>query len=102
MAHKYMPVNVSIAANKCLVVGGGNIALRKIEHLIDFGADITVIAPEPQEKIGYYESQGKLKLEKRTYTSPEAGAYGLVISATDDEEVNKTVFADCEKAGNFP
>lgn len=101
MAHTYLPINISIADNKCLVVGGGKVALRKIETLIEFGADVTVIAPEPSDKIGYYESRGELKLEKRAYASPEASDYGIVISATDDEAVNKAVYDDCKKSGTL-
>ncbi|MEZ5358073.1 MAG: bifunctional precorrin-2 dehydrogenase/sirohydrochlorin ferrochelatase [Candidatus Zixiibacteriota bacterium] len=101
MANKYLPVNISIAAHKCLVVGGGKVALRKIETLIEFGADITVISPECADKIEYYQSRGELKLEKRAYKSPEAADFGIVISATDDEAVNKVVFEDCKKAGNL-
>ncbi|MCK5126204.1 MAG: bifunctional precorrin-2 dehydrogenase/sirohydrochlorin ferrochelatase [candidate division Zixibacteria bacterium] len=99
MANKYMPISISIKTHRCLVVGGGQIAIRKIETMIDFGAEITVVAPKPLKKIEYYASQGRIKIEKREYKSPEAGDYGMVISATDDAKVNQTVYDDCHKAG---
>lgn len=98
MAYKYLPINISIKKRKILVVGGGNVALRKVETLLGYGVDITVIAPEPNEKIDYFGSKGKIILHKRRYESPEASEYGLVISASDDEAVNREVYDDCNKA----
>lgn len=76
-------------------------ALRKIEILLNFEVDMTVVAPEPENKITYHARHKKLKLEKREYKSPEASEYGLVISASDDRDVNKKVHDDCLKA-NIP
>jgi siroheme synthase-like protein len=99
MASKYLPINLSLKDRTVLVIGGGNVALRKVETLLDYHADITVIAPEPDEKIEYFGSKGSLKLEKRSYQSPEASSYGMVISASDDEMVNRRVYDDCAAAG---
>ncbi|MCD6162483.1 MAG: bifunctional precorrin-2 dehydrogenase/sirohydrochlorin ferrochelatase [candidate division Zixibacteria bacterium] len=99
MANEFLPITISLKNRPCLVVGGGAVALRKINTLLDYECDITVIAPEPVEKIGYYASKKSLKLEKRKYDSPEASAYGLVISASDDKELNKQVSEDCKNAG---
>jgi len=99
MEYSYMPIGISIKKRKCLVVGGGRVALRKIDTLLDFGAEITVIAPEPDKKIEYYAGRNLLRLEKRKYNSPEAADYGIVISACDDENVNELVSSDCQKNG---
>jgi siroheme synthase-like protein len=99
MVNRYMPINLSLKGRSCLVVGGGEVALRKIETLMDYECGLTIIAPKPAEKIKYYAEKGKLKLERREYHSPEAGSYGLVISASDCEEVNKEVHDDCRNAG---
>jgi siroheme synthase-like protein len=99
MASTYMPITVSLKDRRILVVGGGNVALRKIEMLLDYDSDITVIAPEIVEKIQYFADKNSLKLEKREYQNPEASQYGLVISAADDRAVNKTVHDDCVAAG---
>ena len=101
MANNYLPINISIKAHRCLVVGGGKVALRKIETLMEFGAEVTVIATKPLDKVEYYASKGHIKLDKRAYASPEAKDFGLVISATDDEAVNRRVFDDCKAAGNL-
>lgn len=99
MAGKYLPLNLSIKDRKILVIGGGNVALRKIDTLLDYNADITVIALQPNEKIEYYASKEKLRLEKRAYQSSEGSEFGLVISASDNKLVNQQVYDDCLKAG---
>jgi len=95
MANRYLPINVSIKTYRCLIVGGGKVALRKIETLMDYDVDMTVVAPEPLERVAYYAQKGFIKLETRAYESPEAANYGMVISASDDESVNRQVYDDC-------
>ena len=83
MRHKFMPISVSLKDRPCLVVGGGLVALRKVESLLDYDTAITVVAREAHEKLGYHAERGRITLERRDYESPEAGRYGLVISATE-------------------
>jgi siroheme synthase-like protein len=99
MADKYLPINISLKDRPCLVVGGGPVALRKIEKLIDYKADITVIASDVLERIEYYDKRGFIKLEKRDYKTADATTYGLVIAATDDEPLNKKIYDECHKIG---
>ena len=90
---------MSLEGRKCLVVGGGSVALRKIETLLEYDTDVTVIAPEVEPQINYLAEKNVVKLEKREYSSPEAAAFGLVISATDDNSVNEQVAEDARGAG---
>jgi len=99
MQHKYMPISVSLKDRPCLVVGGGLVALRKVENLLDYDTAITVVAPEVHEKLEYHAERGRITLEKREYKSPEAGAYGFVVSATDDVALNRRVHADARETG---
>ncbi|MBU0983002.1 MAG: bifunctional precorrin-2 dehydrogenase/sirohydrochlorin ferrochelatase, partial [candidate division Zixibacteria bacterium] len=99
MANTYMPVSIKLNNRKCLVVGGGRIAIRKIDTLLDYGADITVVAPDPIDRLEYYDQKGLLKLHKRAYEAPEATRYGLVISATDDEALNESIYETCREKG---
>jgi len=99
MAHKYMPISVSLADRACLVVGGGLVALRKVEGLLEYDTAITVVAPEAHEKLEYHAKRGQIALERREYQSPEASRYGLVISATDDAALNQRVYEDASEAG---
>jgi siroheme synthase-like protein len=99
MGNRYMPINILLKGRKCLVVGGGEVALRKVETLLNYDCSLKIIAPTPVKKLEYYSDKGELTLERREYRSPEAKSYGLVISASDSREVNQAVFDDCRGAG---
>ncbi|MCK4462541.1 MAG: bifunctional precorrin-2 dehydrogenase/sirohydrochlorin ferrochelatase [candidate division Zixibacteria bacterium] len=94
MANKYLPIGISVVTRTCLVVGGGAVALRKVETLLDYETKITVIGPKPDAKIEYHAKMGRVELIAREYTSPEAGKYGLVIAASSDAYVNNEVYKD--------
>jgi siroheme synthase-like protein len=99
MRHKFMPISVSLQDRPCLVVGGGLVALRKVESLLDYDTAITVVAREAHEKLEYHAKRGRITLERREYRSPEAARYGLIISATDDATLNGRVHEDARGAG---
>ncbi|MCT9425455.1 siroheme synthase CysG [Acinetobacter baumannii] len=91
------PISLKLQQQRCLIVGGGHIALRKATLLAKAGAIIDVVAPAIEDQL--------LQLIKTTGGEPfiEAFAekflstpYRLVIAATNDAEVNKTVFEQCE------
>jgi siroheme synthase-like protein len=94
-----MPISISLKERRCLVVGGGDVALRKIESLLEYDTDITVVAPRPVDKILYFADKNRLRLEKREYKIAEASEYGLVISASNNKDVNAQVSEDCRKSG---
>jgi len=99
MVNEYMPIVISMTGRTCLVVGGGKVALRKIEMLLNYEPDITVIAPKVDDKIKYFGESNKVTLKKREYKSPEASMFSLVISASNSDHVNETVAKDCREAG---
>ncbi|ARN29820.1 TPA: uroporphyrinogen-III C-methyltransferase [Acinetobacter baumannii] len=91
------PISLKLQQQRCLIVGGGHIALRKATLLAKAGAIIDVVAPAIEDQL--------LQLIKTTGGEPfiEAFAekflstpYRLVIAATNDAEVNKIVFEQCE------
>ena len=99
MTHTYMPVSLTMKGRASLVVGGGQVALRKVETLLDYDTEITVVAPEVDPKLEMFARHNRITVEKRPYKSPEAADYGLVISASDNMDVNKRVCEDSRKAG---
>lgn len=99
MTNKYLPINISLENRRVLVVGGGDVALRKIEALLEYDCDITVVSPKPNDKIEFFAGKNRLKLEKREYKISEASDYGLVISASNNKDVNIQVSDDCGKTG---
>lgn len=99
MGHRYMPISVTVEDRPCLVVGGGAVALRKVETLMDYDTKITVVAPEIHEQLAHHAEEGRITIEKREYRPPEAASYTLVISASDDKELNKQVYEDAKGSG---
>ena len=92
------PIMYNVTDRPCLVVGGGGVALRKLEALLGSGAQVTVVAPEPVDALRDLGSDGTITLEKRAYRSGEVAGYCLAIAATDDREVNRQVYEDANAA----
>ncbi|MGN0649467.1 MAG: bifunctional precorrin-2 dehydrogenase/sirohydrochlorin ferrochelatase [Oscillospiraceae bacterium] len=92
----YFPFFIDIAGKKCLVVGGGTVALRKIEKLLPFEPDITVTAPGICSEIRSIEC---LKLVERAFEPADIDGAFFVIGATDNEEVNAEIYRLCTEKG---
>ncbi|MHB9291375.1 bifunctional precorrin-2 dehydrogenase/sirohydrochlorin ferrochelatase [Hollandina sp. SP2] len=92
----YFPLFVDLTGKDCLIVGGGTVATRKAQSLLNFGAKLRVVDPQPSESIKALS----LILLSRAYRSPEdiAGAT-IVIAATDKKELNNLVAQDAQDAG---
>lgn len=93
------PANLIVEGRPCLVVGGGAVALRKLEGLLACGADVTVVSPTLHPEVEALVGSGRVAGERRPYRRGEAAGYRLVVAATDDPAVNKAVFEDGEAAG---
>jgi len=90
-----LPVSLVVAGRRCLVVGGGPVALRKASALCEAGAALTAVAPSFVE--GFLELPARL--HRRPYQPGEAASYRLVVAATGRREVDRQVSADAEAAG---
>ncbi|SCI21913.1 Siroheme synthase [uncultured Eubacterium sp.] len=90
----YFPMFVQLKNKKCLVIGGGRIALRKIEVLKDFEADVTVIAPEMIPQIRQID---KIRRIFRTFMEKDFKDVNLVVAATDDQKVNSEISQICRQ-----
>jgi uroporphyrin-III C-methyltransferase/precorrin-2 dehydrogenase/sirohydrochlorin ferrochelatase len=93
------PVTLDLAERRCLVVGGGGVALRKVQGLVEDGARVILVSPAAVEPLEAMAVAGRIRWERRAYQAGEAGGYALVFAATDDREVNAQVFRDAEEAG---
>jgi len=93
------PIRLNLDGKRCLVVGGGGVALRKIDGLVEEGAHVTVIARAPCTGVEKLAAAGEIELHRRPYESGEASSFTLVMAATDDREINRQVFNDADSAG---
>jgi len=94
------PVPYSISLNlegaPCIVVGGGTVALRKVESLIESGAQVKVVSPDVAPEI---EALEEVEIVRRKFRDEDLHARFLVVSATDDREVNEQVAKAARKRG---
>ncbi|MEQ8716558.1 MAG: bifunctional precorrin-2 dehydrogenase/sirohydrochlorin ferrochelatase [Acidimicrobiales bacterium] len=90
------PVSLRIAGERCLVVGGGPVAVSKVAGLREAGAVIDLVAPVVDPRL---RDLPDVTVHERRYDSADIAGHRLVITATDDPAVNRQVFVDAEAAG---
>ena len=93
------PIRLDLRGRRCLVVGGGGVALRKIDGLLEEGARVTVVASAPCDGVSGLAAAGEIDLQRRPYRDGEGSGFTLVFAATDDRDVNRRVFRDADDAG---
>ena len=86
------PVNLVVTGRRCIVVGAGRIAARKIEPLLDLGADVMVIAPTAVDEIRDWAEAGRLTLTERGFEPSDLDGAWLVTTATGIPAVDHEVF----------
>ena len=94
-------VGLSLTGRPCLVVGGGEVALRRITKLIDEEAKILVVSPAVLPNIETYHAQGQLQWIEGPYRSEYMVDQQFVIIATDNPIVNTQVMDDATAVGAF-
>lgn len=98
-SHAYYPVFLDLRGRLAVVVGGGSVAERKIETLIEYGADVTCIAPLVTPGLDALVAQGLITHEERGYVRGDLAGAFLVVCATDSTEVNRAVYQEAEGQG---
>jgi precorrin-2 dehydrogenase / sirohydrochlorin ferrochelatase len=87
-----------LAGRRCVVVGGGDIGLEKVEGLLACDGDVTLIAPDAIEPLRELADEGSIRWQRRAYEGPrELEGVFMVIAATDDTDVNIRVYEDAER-----
>lgn len=95
------PLFVDMRGKTCIVVGGGEVAFRKVEILLRFEADLIIIAPEVSSSIKELENQGKINILRKEYSEQDIDGAFLIIAATSSSKVNESVFRDARER-NIP
>ncbi|HYF92566.1 MAG TPA: bifunctional precorrin-2 dehydrogenase/sirohydrochlorin ferrochelatase [Symbiobacteriaceae bacterium] len=85
------PVGLEVGGQECLVVGGGAVAERKVQSLLEAGARVTVIAPDLAPVLVAQADAGAVRWLPRAYRPGDAAGFMLVIAASDDEAANRFV-----------
>jgi len=86
------PVNLLVAGRRCVVVGAGRIAARKIEGLLTAGAVVHVVAPEVGPEVGALRDEGRITVAERPFEPADLDEAWLATAATPDPAVNASVY----------
>ncbi len=93
----YYPVFLDLGKTRCLVIGGGTIAERKVEALLAAGGEVTLISPELTAALHALEAAGRMTVHKRSYQCEDLAEVSLVIAATDDPALQRQIAADAKQ-----
>ncbi len=97
----FLPIFIDLKTRPCLVVGGGEVAARKVSLLRKAGARVHVVAPELCRELAELAQAGEIEHSPRRFQTQDLDGQTLVIAATDQESVNAQV-SELAKARNLP
>jgi uroporphyrin-III C-methyltransferase / precorrin-2 dehydrogenase / sirohydrochlorin ferrochelatase len=95
----FLPLVFKGAGMRCLIIGGGDVAWRKVELLLTAGCAVTVIAPCIHDGIRSVVDTQSARWVEREFQSGDCRGYQLVIAATERREINKTIFDESSSLG---
>ena len=86
-----------LKGRRCLVVGGGDVGLEKVEGLLACDADVTLVAPEAHRALAELAAEGSIRWERRRFEPADLDGSLIAIAATNDTDVNIRVFDEAEE-----
>ena len=98
-ASPYYPIFLNIRGRKCVVVGGGQVALRKANALLKHGANVEVISADPCQELGKLAERREVHLLSRDYAQGDLVDALIAIAATDNGKTNEEVAAEARGRG---
>jgi len=93
---EYFPLFMRLKKRTVLVIGGGEIATRKVQLLLNSGARIRVIAPQISSQLGKLHQHGNIEWLARDYVQGDVDSCTLVIAATNSRDINKQVALEAQ------
>ncbi len=92
-----LPIFLDVKTKSCIVIGGGEVAARKVNLLLRAGAQIKVISPALGPTLAELKQRGEIAHEQREYAPEDLDAACLVVAATDDAAVNRQLSAQAQQ-----
>ncbi len=93
----FYPAYINLQDQKCLVIGGGTVAERKVVAMLISGGDVTVISPDATELVAFLAHSGTIRWHKRQVKAGDTNGYFLVCAATDFTHINTAVFREAHE-----
>ena len=89
---------LKLGGRRCVVVGGGDVGLEKVEGVLACGGDVTLISPDAVEPLRELAAERSIRWEQRDYAGPaDLEGVFMVIAATSNTETNIRVYEDAER-----
>ncbi len=95
--HPYYPMFLKISGKRCVVIGGGEVALRKVKMLIEHEANVEVITPEACSQLNQLAERGEIRMFPRRFQAGDLKDAFIIIAATDDSDANRKVAREARK-----
>jgi len=93
----YYPIYLNVCDRKCIVIGGGEVALRKVQILLEYGAEVDVISPALAPELIKLAQDNQISTLTREYKDGDLKKAFVVIAATDSDEINRQVAAEARR-----
>ncbi len=87
----FFPIFMKLRGRRCVVIGGGEVALRKVGMLLKAGANVTVVAPKTCSELAEWCAQGRIEHVEGVFAPVILEGVALAIAATDDAEINRQI-----------
>jgi precorrin-2 dehydrogenase / sirohydrochlorin ferrochelatase len=88
---------IKLKGRRCLVIGGGDVGLEKVEGLLLCDADVRLVAPEAVSDLARFAAEGSIIWEQREFHDGDLDGTFLAIGATNDTDVNVAVYKGAER-----
>ena len=96
---EYYPINLNLKSRKCVVIGAGLVAQRRVNRLLSCGAKVTLISPKVSSALKTLAKNKKIVIKNKTANIKDLSSAYLVICATDDRKMNSFVSSYCKRKG---
>lgn len=96
---KYYPIMLDICEKKCMVIGGGKVAERKVLSLLEYSGSVTVISPDLTAQLETLWKDGSIHVECRKYRDGDLQDAALVYVATNDQTTNRLCYSEARRRG---
>ena len=95
----YYPISLDLSGKKCVVVGGGLVALRKVKVLLEHGASVEVISPDLCPELRHLGKEGTVQILSREYVQGDLEGALIAMAVTDQREANTKVAEEARERG---
>jgi precorrin-2 dehydrogenase/sirohydrochlorin ferrochelatase len=96
---RYYPIFLDLRTQRCLVIGGGEVAERKVATLLQAEGHVTVISPALTPQLQSWAQEQRITVHVRTYQPGDVRGFSLVFAATDNEAWHRQIAVEAQEAG---